>query len=262
MVRTSHVVLAVLLHVLVLGTLLIGFRCTRKVEPPPVMQATIIDSKPQAPAKAETVEPPKQEVPKEDPRKEQEEQRRLEEERRAREEQELKKAEVQAQRKAEQLQRAEEARKQAADAAKRKKEDDARKAKEEIANREALKKKQQQELEDQLRKQMASEETQRKSAAKTAATLNAQQAWIVAITQKVVPNFNPPPGTPEDFKCRLRVSLLPGGQVVDVKLLESCGNPILDSSVERAVRKSDPLPTPADPSAFERELEFTFVPHL
>ena len=34
----------------------------------------------------------------------------------------------------------------------------------------------------------------------------------------------------------------------------------LDAAIERAIRKSDPLPKPEDPNAFHRELNITFKP--
>lgn len=252
-IRTSHVVTAVLLHVIVIGLLLVGFHCTRKVEAPPVMQATIIDSKPAAkPAPT----PPKPQV---DEHKQEEERKQREEDQRKKQQELEEQRKVEQQQKIEQQRKQDEQRKaQVAEQQRQKKEEQERKVKEERERREAEKKKKEEQLQQQLREQMSSEETERK----TAATSAAQNQWVDAIRAKVIPNFNPPPGAPDEFQCRVHVSLLPGGQVVGVKLLESCGNPILDSSVERAIRKSDPLPTPDNPAAFDRELEFTFVPHL
>jgi colicin import membrane protein len=249
-VRSRHVVLAVLLHVIVLGMLLIGFRCTRKIEPPPVMQATIVDAKPQKPA------PPPKEEPKVD-----EEQKRLEEEKKARELEEQKKKETveEEQRKVEEQQRVEQARRKAAEDARRKKEEDARKQKEEQARREAEKKKEEEKRrEEELLQSLSSEETQRQSAAKA----SAQQIWAAAIADKVRRNWLRPPNASDEFRCRVEVTLLPTGDVTNVKLVDSCGSPVLDDSVQRAVYKSSPLPRPDDPSVFDRDLQFTFVPHL
>jgi len=254
-IRTSHVVTAVLLHVIVIGLLLVGFHCTRKIEAPTVMQATIVDSKP-APAPKAAPTPPKPQV---DEQKQEQERRQREEEQRKKQEELQEQRKIEQQQKAEQQRKQEEQRKaQIAEQQRQKKEEQERKVKEEQERREAEKKKKEQELRDQLRQQMNAEESERSSQA----TKSAQNDWVQAIQAKVIPNFNPPPGTPDTFSCRVHVSLLPGGQVVGVKLLDSCGNPILDSSVERAIRKSDPLPTPDNPAAFDRELEFTFVPHL
>ena len=103
---------------------------------------------------------------------------------------------------------------------------------------------------------MKQEESQRNSAARA----TAQQVWVAQIIEKVKRNWLQPPGAPDDFKCPVRVQLLPGGQVVGVTLIGSCGSSILEDSVKRAVLKSDPLPVPQDPSVFDRELNFNFTP--
>ena len=53
------------------------------------------------------------------------------------------------------------------------------------------------------------------------------------------------------------VKLLPTGQVVDVRTLKPSGNPAYDEAVERAIRKSSPLPLPDD-----RDARAAFVPEL
>jgi colicin import membrane protein len=53
---------------------------------------------------------------------------------------------------------------------------------------------------------------------------------------------------------------LPTGEVLDVKLKRTSGNPALDAAIERAIRKSSPLPKPDDPSLFQRTLEIKYKP--
>lgn len=65
-----------------------------------------------------------------------------------------------------------------------------------------------------------------------------------------------PPGT----QCTVRVSQIPGGEVVQVNVTQSCGSPVLDRSVQDAVLRASPLPRPPDPAVFSRELEFVFRP--
>jgi colicin import membrane protein len=66
---------------------------------------------------------------------------------------------------------------------------------------------------------------------------------------------------PEDLKgnpeVRLLVRLLPTGEVTEVKTIKSSGNPVYDAAVERAIKKSSPLPLPAD-----RDARAAFVPEL
>jgi colicin import membrane protein len=64
-------------------------------------------------------------------------------------------------------------------------------------------------------------------------------------------------GNPEAV---FEVSQLPTGEVLDVKLKRSSGNQALDAAIERAIRKSSPLPKPDDPSLFQRTLEIKYKP--
>ena len=80
------------------------------------------------------------------------------------------------------------------------------------------------------------------------------------IRGKVRGNIVLPPnisGTPEAI---FEVSQLPTGEVLNVRLKHSSGNPALDTAIERAIRKSSPLPKPDDPSLFKRELEIKYKP--
>ena len=54
--------------------------------------------------------------------------------------------------------------------------------------------------------------------------------------------------------------IISGGQITRAKIVESCGSRLLDDSVIRAIRKSDPLPVVPDPTIFDRELRFYFKP--
>lgn len=66
---------------------------------------------------------------------------------------------------------------------------------------------------------------------------------------------------PDDLKgnpeVRFLVKLLPTGEVIDIRRTQSSGNAAYDEAVERAIRKSSPLPLPAD-----REARAAFVPEL
>ncbi len=66
---------------------------------------------------------------------------------------------------------------------------------------------------------------------------------------------------PDDLKgnpeVRFLVKLLPTGEVIDVRRTKSSGNAAYDEAVERAIRKSSPLPLPTD-----RDARAAFVPEL
>ncbi len=53
-----------------------------------------------------------------------------------------------------------------------------------------------------------------------------------------------PPNAKSTLVCDLQISLIPSGDVVNIKLVKSSGDPVFDRSVESAVRKASPLPLP------------------
>jgi colicin import membrane protein len=63
-------------------------------------------------------------------------------------------------------------------------------------------------------------------------------------------------------RAEFMVTLLPGGVVLNTKLIKSSGNAAYDDAVERAILKSDPLPVPPDVQLFNRfrELDLVFKP--
>ncbi|MCC6207566.1 MAG: cell envelope integrity protein TolA [Gammaproteobacteria bacterium] len=86
--------------------------------------------------------------------------------------------------------------------------------------------------------------------------------YVVIIKQKVERNWIKPVQW-QGLRCRVRVNLIPGGDVIDVKIVAGSGDALFDSSVEAAVRKASPLPVPsASDPLFDRfrELEFVFNP--
>jgi colicin import membrane protein len=80
------------------------------------------------------------------------------------------------------------------------------------------------------------------------------------ICGKVRGNIVLPPSIQGNPEAIFEVSQLPTGEVLDVKLKRSSGNPALDTAIERAIRKSSPLPKPDDPSQFSRELKINYKP--
>ncbi len=71
-----------------------------------------------------------------------------------------------------------------------------------------------------------------------------------------------PANVPDDARAEFSVTLLPGGGVLQVKLLQTSGNGHYDIAVERAIRKADPLPLPPDVKLFNRfrNLKLSFKP--
>ena len=90
----------------------------------------------------------------------------------------------------------------------------------------------------------------------------AQITWAQMINRALERAWLRPPGNTDQFICKLNVRLLPNGQVVSATITKSCGSPILDDSVLKAVYKASPLPLPPEPSAFVPELNISFQPRF
>ena len=86
--------------------------------------------------------------------------------------------------------------------------------------------------------------------------------YITRIKDKIERNWLRPPGTASGLKCVVRVSQIPGGEVVQAVIQVSSGNIAFDRSVEDAVLRSAPLPVPKDPSLFDRNIVITFEPEV
>jgi len=82
------------------------------------------------------------------------------------------------------------------------------------------------------------------------------------IRSKIRHNIVMPPDVAPNAEVVFRVTLLPGGSVLDAVLLKSSGNPVYDEATERAIYLSQPLPLPTDPQLKKefRELRLTIRP--
>ncbi len=97
--------------------------------------------------------------------------------------------------------------------------------------------------------------------AAAAALSRAQRAWQDNIAAKIKGNIVRPANATGNPEAIFEVSLLPDGSLVgEPKLRKSTGTPALDAAIERAIKKSDPLPKPADPTVFQRVLTLKFRP--
>ncbi len=84
--------------------------------------------------------------------------------------------------------------------------------------------------------------------------------YAAKIRGKVRGNIVLPPSIQGNPEAIFEVSQLPTGEVLDVKLKRTSGNQALDAAIERAIRKSSPLPKPDDPSQFQRSLDIKYKP--
>ena len=84
--------------------------------------------------------------------------------------------------------------------------------------------------------------------------------YIADIQNAVERKWIKPPTARQGLSCQVAVRQIPGGEVIDVQVTKCIGDEVFRRSVETAVRRASPLPTPSDPGLFDRNIVFTFKP--
>jgi colicin import membrane protein len=105
------------------------------------------------------------------------------------------------------------------------------------------------EMEQVRREQEAKDRLQAQAAARSRLS-NEIDEYKARILARIKRNIVMPPDLPGNPVAEFDVTLLPGGDVLDVKLRKSSGFAAFDSAVERAIYLSKPLPLPPDPALF------------
>jgi len=161
------------------------------------------------------------------------------------------KAVAERKRKVEAKKKAEAERKRKAEA--RKKAEAERKRKQEEAKRKAV--------EQEMQARLAAEQ-ERMAAQRRSAMQRVIDEYVLYIQQKVERSWIRPPDSGSELSCTVEVRLIPGGDVIDARIVRSSGNPVFDRSVEAAVFKASPLPVPGDVEVMEkfRTIRFEFKP--
>ncbi len=103
------------------------------------------------------------------------------------------------------------------------------------------------------------QEARKKSAPAPAASA-IDSGYIDRIRSKIKSNIVPPLDIKGNPEAIFDVVQLPSGDVIDVNLRKSSGYKPYDDAVDRAIRKSSPLPRPDRPEQFRRELLLKFRP--
>ncbi|MFT4606934.1 MAG: colicin import membrane protein [Chitinophagales bacterium] len=120
------------------------------------------------------------------------------------------------------------------------------------------------------RRRQAEEEQKRKEA-ELKVQLDAEEAsrrlsllkddYSEAIKQKVERNWLRPQQSVKIESCEVKVEQGPSGIIMDVTFGDcSGGTNAYRASIENAVYKAEPLPSPSDPALFERDIIFIFSP--
>jgi colicin import membrane protein len=131
-------------------------------------------------------------------------------------------------------------------------EEAARKAAEAAA---AAERRRQAEREAQLLAQLAAEEER-----ESAVSAGLLEQWRELIRQRIQRNWVKPASAGAGINCEVRVTQIPGGEVVDVQVTSCNGDDAVVRSIENAVLRASPLPPPPDPALFERRLVLDFKP--
>jgi colicin import membrane protein len=123
--------------------------------------------------------------------------------------------------------------------------------------------------EEEARRQREAEEQARRAREAEEAAARAERErqqrtvltqWMRDVRAKVERNWIRPENWPPGTSCTVRVSMIPGGEVVQARLLDSCGEAVRDRSVESAALRASPMPMPEDPAVFRREIDLVFRP--
>ena len=127
----------------------------------------------------------------------------------------------------------------------------------------ALKEQQAQLKADELESSKRLEAARQQAAAQASAQARLMAEATSRISSHVRRFVVMPPDVAGNPQAEFEVSLIPTGEVLNVKLSRSSGNPAYDNAVERAIRKASPLPLPTDPSLVGRfrELKLKFRPN-
>jgi colicin import membrane protein len=203
---------------------------------PPKPEPPKVEPKPEPPKPAPPKVEPKPEPPKPDPaiaeKKEREKKERLERERKEQERLEREKKEQ------ERLERE-----------KKEREKKERERKEREKKEQERKEREAKAAEAKAR---AEEEARVKAAAEAAAQARKSEidGYIGRIRDKIRGKANVPDTVRGQPEVQVRITILPGGDVLDIVIVKSSGNRLYDTAIERAIRSAQPLPVPNNPELF------------
>ncbi|PTR14166.1 cell division and transport-associated protein TolA [Nitrosospira sp. Nsp2] len=107
------------------------------------------------------------------------------------------------------------------------------------------------EVERLQREQEANDKLQQLAAAQSRLA-DEMAEYKAKIMAKIRRNIVMPPDLPGNPAVEFDVTLLPGGDILDVKMRRTSGYPAFDSAVERGIFMSKPLPLPPDPALFSK----------
>ncbi len=203
-------------------------------------------------------------------KKEADKKRKAEQDKKRKAEDKRKKAEADKKRKQAELKKKQEAEKKRKEAELKKKQEAEKKRLAELDEKRKAEEKrkadeQRRAEEELIRQQQMAEEEAAMNAVRQRALMDERARVIGRIQQRVSSKWARPSGWRAGTACTVTVRLVPGAgsaQVIDARMVKSCGNPLFDRSVENAVFSASPLPFPTSPELMNefREITFDFRP--
>lgn len=130
------------------------------------------------------------------------------------------------------------------------------KAKEELARAEKAKAEAEQQRQAALQQQAAAD------AAKKAHLAGEVDKYKAMIVNAISRQWILPENVDSSLSSQFRIRLAPDGAVLEVSLMRSSGDSVLDRSAQTAIYKASPLPVPSDPETFNlfRDISLTVRP--
>ncbi|AHE67087.1 cell envelope integrity protein TolA [Legionella oakridgensis] len=115
---------------------------------------------------------------------------------------------------------------------------------------------------EQERKRQAEIEQAARDAEKNARIAGEVDKYKALIINAISRQWILPENVDNQLSSKFRIRLAPNGAVLEVSLIRSSGDPILDRSAQSAIYKASPLPVPSDPDAFNmfRDISLTVRP--
>lgn len=173
-------------------------------------------------------------------------------EKKRKEEDKRKKEELEKERKAEEKRKKEEEEKKRKEEEQRKKQEAEKKRKAEERRKAEEKRK----AEQALKAQLETERRQKLAAQTEVEAANALQAAAGRIKAAVENNWRRPGTSRVGLKAVIQLKVSRTGEVLQVRVIKSSGDPFFDQSAELAVQKASPLPIPTDPKYYDYINEF------
>mgnify|MGYP001825672834 CR=1 FL=1 len=266
------VFMAVLLHVVIFGSMIVAFDFARpKPFTPLTVQATLVQETPATkplPLPVQEPEPEPEPVieepePEPEPDNSAELQRQAEEEKRRQDAllEEKRLEELRKKEEAERIQREREA-----EARKQREEEEKERQRVEAERKRQEDIRRQREENERLRRELEAEQRQAEidAEARRMAAENSPEmaAYQYAIQNQIQRNWAMPASVTPDTECVVRVRQTRTGDVISANIVSCNGDDAVRRSVEAAIRKASPLPLPSNPDLFRSDLRITLRPDL